>query len=530
VEEPGSERKRLEEPGSERKRFKLLKRHLTISDGEDGSCDGDALQDRDGGKGDGGGPQGRDGGKGDGGGTQCSPPERHGEPQVVGGSSQDSLSSCGHRGVGSQGGDVRVATVVAGPKAVHGKGFGFKLQDSDFRREVKSRMPTSDLQENMGTLTRSPWPATSSATGGDASQSSDGGKGDGDSPSPWPAMSSATGGDASQCIDRGKGNGDSPSPRPEMSQSSDGGEGDGDRHLAICDAPQSDDSGKGDGDRHLAICDTPLSGDGGKDVRDDCNDASQGGDGGEGDGDGGDGSREVPQKKPPAAKPAVMKRPAAASHQASGDQATKRAKGGSGSASSGGKRGKGAIEQGCVVFRQTNLFEFPEETAGWSNEDLLTWMLLQHSPGLPAVLDWFGFEILSGQVSAHGSLEHTIEMGRSMVADLPVESICGIAEEIRIVIQKRKHGNFYRLDVCCKHRADGQDKQLGSQVFEPNEEGEFNQWMWLHILMAWRCLMLSLHKGLRNSMHHEFPIHERVQRMCYQVKKYLAKVQAYGPE
>ena len=189
--------------------------------------------------------------------------------------------------------------------------------------------------------------------------------------------------------------------------------------------------------------------------------------------------------------------------------------------------------EGAVPLRLVcvTAFLFPTGRCGWSNLDWLTWLVRQHSPGLPAVLEFFGVEVQSGNVTASGTLEETLQVGRSLITDLIVRKPTDRAQEqIKLVLQQRKVGATSKIDVCCKRgSAEYGWYQMGSQAFHPDADGKYNQIMFLHILFAWRCVMLCLAHDQDNDG--RWPSAERVQTMCTTVKEYIADVQAgFGAE
>jgi hypothetical protein len=67
---------------------------------------------------------------------------------------------------------------------------------------------------------------------------------------------------------------------------------------------------------------------------------------------------------------------------------------------------------------------------------------------------------------------------------------------------------------------------MGSQAFHPEADGKYNQISFLHILFAWRCVMLCLAHDQDNGG--RWPSTDSVQTMCATVKEYIADVQAAG--
>ena len=178
-------------------------------------------------------------------------------------------------------------------------------------------------------------------------------------------------------------------------------------------------------------------------------------------------------------------------------------------------------------------FDFPLEQQQWNSIDSLTWLLAQHRPDLPAVLDFFGFTVRCGEVKLKGELQETLDIGRFLVSGLIVRQRRLPEERLQLYVQKRKTGNTHRLDVCCRAETKGAETkvaQLGSQTFSADAEGKFNQFLFIHTILAWRCVMLSAAHDHDNNPDSRFPDYESVQTLCSHCKKFIADVQLYGPE
>lgn len=154
-----------------------------------------------------------------------------------------------------------------------------------------------------------------------------------------------------------------------------------------------------------------------------------------------------------------------------------------------GKANDAAVEQVTSLSFKTSSFEPPPHLAGQVVAEILEFLLAQQTSFLCKALLFFGCEQV-GQVSSAGTLESTLGAGRSLVHGMSFKD--GKASSVHLKLETRKVGSHQSITVSCKLRSCVVPVcQLGSQVIVPDEEGKFDQFMFLRIVFAWRCVILA---------------------------------------
>jgi hypothetical protein len=206
-----------------------------------------------------------------------------------------------------------------------------------------------------------------------------------------------------------------------------------------------------------------------------------------------------------------------------GDAGEVNGKGGASSAGGGngkcegkfhGKANDAEVEQATSLSFKSSSFEPPPHLAGQVLADILEWLLAEQTPFLRTALLFFGCQQV-GQVSDAGTLESTLNAGRSLIHRMCFKD--DTASSVHLKLETRKVGSHHRITLSCKLRSCFVPEcQLGSQVIAPDSQGKFNQFMFLRIVFAWRCMILAVTIRKRT-----LKVSELLD-LCLAVKKHLA--------